>query len=182
MKSPFSLPCLLLVLLYASYAAGDAPANTLDALHEAGTKADPAVFASLLTADAVVLGFEGQPRLAGDALRARINASFTAGRAWRYRATERDIRYSPAGDVAWFDEFLAGQQGRSGWGTGVLVRTSAGWRVAQYNLNLSPDPGVPAVATSTAAAPAAAVSRETEAPEKKECRQLRHKTNKVSSC
>jgi len=187
-------PGLLLVLLWAGHAAGDSPAATLDALHEAGDQADPAAFVSLLTADAVVLGWAGKPRLAGQSLRDQIDAAFARGDAWNYRGTRREIRYSADGAVAWFDESLERDQRVRGWGSGVLIRSDAGWRVALYSLNLSSEPGVPAPVPAAAAAepvtqsaghagkPVATEPDGAAPAQQRECRRMRHKTNKASNC
>jgi hypothetical protein len=192
MKNQRILPVLLLALLWAGYASGETPADALDALHRAGENADPAAFISLLTSDAVVLGLPGNAHLSGKSLRDYIGASFPGGEAWNYRGAQREIRYSADGAVAWFDEALAHDHLARGWGSGVLVRTGAGWRVAQYSLNLCADSSRPPSAaagaqqgpgTQTETAAAEADEPGVAAPEKKrECRKIRHKTNKASSC
>jgi len=190
MKSLFTLPCLLLAMLYAGYASGDSPADTLDALLEAGAQGDSAAFMSQLTPDAVVLGLAGHPRLAGSALREFIDAGFAAGELWQYRATQREVRYATAGDVAWFDEYLESNRGGSGWGSGVVVKTGAGWRIALYSLNLATGLQATAVApgplvgeSAAAGAPVPAPTPETGATAREpECRRMRHKTNKASNC
>jgi len=186
MKNQLIMPGLLLALLWAGYASGDTPADALDALHRAGENADPAAFISLLTSDAVVLGLAGNARLTGKSLRDFIGASFPGGEAWNYRGAQREIRYSADGTVAWFDESLTRDHLERGRGSGVLVRTGAGWRVAQYSLNLCANSGrpPPAAGTQKDTAAAAAVGEPgVTAPEdKRECRRMRHKTNKVSSC
>jgi len=179
MKSLLTLPCLLLAMLYASYVSGDSPADTLDALHGAGAAGTSPAFLSQLTSAAVVLGLPGQPRLAGNALREFIATGFAAGENWQYRGSQREVRYSNSGDVAWFDEYLEGNGGGGGWGSGVLVRTGAGWRIAQYSLSAAA--GLKATAAAGAQAPAA--TQETDATTgEPECRRMRHKTNKVSNC
>lgn len=194
MKHRFTLPVMLLALICASYASGDSATDALDALHRAGAEANPATFISLLTADAVVLGLPGNTRLSGQSLRDHIGASFSSSEAWNYRGAQRQIRYSDDGAVAWFDESLEHDQQGRGWGSGVLVRSGAGWRVAQYSLNMpadidAPPPlAAPAVVSvgnepGTQAETAAASEMETPEPvQQHECRKLRHKTNKASRC
>ena len=189
MKRLLTLSGLLLTLLCAGHASGDAATDALDALHRAGAAADTAAFLSLLTADAVVLGLPGNSRLAGQSLRDHIGAGSTRGEAWNYRGTQRAIRYSADGAVAWFDESLEHDQQGRGWGSGVLVRTGAGWKVAQYSFNLPAASGEAPVAAAVGAGPdsgtPAAAASETDGAEpvqRHECRKLRHKTNKASRC
>jgi hypothetical protein len=109
---------------------------------------------------------------------------------------DRELRVSEDGSVAWFEESLEHDALGRGWGSGVMINTSEGWKIAQYNLTVSAPNDI---ATSVlpisqdASTPAKNVSNETSKdavaeavvppPEKKKaCRKIRHKTNKVSRC
>jgi len=66
--------------------------------------------------------------------RAYARPHFAKGKAWSFRSTRRAIRIS--GDVAWFDEDLDTPNLGPARGSGVLVRTPAGWKIEQYNLSV----------------------------------------------
>ena len=165
---------LLGFFLAVSAMAEASPESTLDALHQAGAAGDQAGFVALLAPDAVFIGVvDGDARLQGAALRDFISA----GSDWDYRATEREVRVSGDGTVAWFDEVLRREPLAGGRGSGVLVSSDGVWKIAQYHLS-APQADVAA----TAVAPAPAAPAATQAQQKPECRKIRHKTNKQASC
>ncbi len=204
-------PAALLALLFTAFSSlpawGAAPEEVLDSLQRARSAADASAFLGHLTPDAVVLGMGGSGPLSGRALQTHIDALFSRGGAGNYRRVQREFRYSPAGDVAWFSELLSGPGGGQTWESGVLIDTGGGWKVAQYTtapvqstLSTAPTPAVadseaapvqpaipaaPVEAASTGQAdgaePASAEPATNGHGEKKRCRK-RHKTNKASSC
>lgn len=108
----------------------------LDALHGAAARADGAAYFALFTPDAVYIGTDASERWTLAQFRAFAEPYFARGRGWTYtlRPGTRHVALSPDGQVAWFDELLdSGSYGTSR-GTGVLVRTADGWRIAQYHL------------------------------------------------
>ena len=132
-----------------------------------------------------------------------MDALFSGGGAGNYESVQRDIRYSPAGDVAWFSELLAGPGGGQTWESGVLVDTGGGWKVAQYTtapvlptLSTAPtpaaadtqaaplqpvNPAAPVEAAPAEQADGAEPAGTAEHGKQKRCRK-RHKTNAASSC
>jgi ketosteroid isomerase-like protein len=193
---------LLLVAVFTTPARADSADAVLDALHAAGAASDPAGFFAQMTEDAVVLGLDGTGPLAGHTLRNHVDGRFAAGDAWGYRSTERAVRYSGDGNVAWFTESLENPGGGHSWGSGVLLRTGTGWKVAQYSVTVVTSSAGTGSARSSAAAgsgggdtgsqptetiePAQqAESAQTSGAgqqERKRCRKMRHKTNRASSC
>lgn len=53
---------------------------------------------------------------------------------WIYHPTERNVDLTPDGMSAWFDELLDSQSYGSSRGTGILIKSAQGWRIAQYHL------------------------------------------------
>ncbi|HEY6131989.1 MAG TPA: nuclear transport factor 2 family protein [Halioglobus sp.] len=185
MKIKVMLCALLLGSVSCIQVLADAsPEDTLDALHKAGVDADRSAFLSLLTQDVVLLGMAGGNRLEGQSARDFVSAQFARGDAWAYRSRARDIRLSADGSVAWFDEALEQDQFGSGRGTGVLVRSDEGWKIAQYHLTLPlPASGAPLNnATGAPNNPAAAATQATEKQEKPKCQMISHKTNTRAKC
>lgn len=174
MKTVSRVGAVLLCLLINGQAMAElSPQATLDSLHEAGADADPVAFTAVLAPDAVFLGVADTARLQGQALRDFIDDSFSSGNVWDYQTSTRDVQLSADGSVAWFDEMLESDQLGRAYGSGVLTYSGGVWRVVQYSLVASPEaPGV--------AAPLVPVTP--QEPKKPECRKLRHKTNKKSSC
>jgi len=109
-------------------------ARVLDDLNDAADKADEARYFALYTNDAVFLGTDGKERWDVAAFRAFAHPYFAKGKAWSFRSVRRAITISTDGNVAWFDESLATPNLGPSRGSGVLVKGTTGWKIAQYNL------------------------------------------------
>lgn len=106
----------------------------LDDFHLAASEADAQRYFNHYRQDAVFLGTDASERWSVDALRAYAKPHFDAGKGWSYQATERHVRVSEEGRIAWFDERLAHARYGEVRGSGVLIRDEV-WKVAQYNLS-----------------------------------------------
>lgn len=198
MKMQSTICALLLFLIYSNHTfAEGAPANTLNAFQQAGAEADSTAFLALLSTDAVLLGVDGTNRLEGQSLRSFVSEQFSRGEAWGYRSYQREIRLSADGVVAWFNEALEHDRLGHGWGSGVLIKTGAGWRIAQYNFSIvvpddmtasvtsiKQEPEIPEtnISTDTSSDTTAAETLTTKPEQKTKCRRIRHKTNKMARC
>lgn len=131
------LTTLLLALAFAAAPSADTEVRrVLDDWHDAAARADEARYFSHFTADAVFLGTDPDERWPLAAFRAYAHPHFAKGKAWKFRATVRDVHFSPDGKVAWFEEELATEKMGHCRGTGVLLRDGTTWRLAQYNLSV----------------------------------------------
>jgi len=102
--------------------------DVLDAYHAAA--GDWAAYFDLMTEDGVFIGTDASERW--DKAEFESYASATDG--WVYIPRERHINITPDGNSAWFDEILTSRSYGTSRGTGVLVRTATGWKIAQYAL------------------------------------------------
>lgn len=102
----------------------------LDELHDAAAKADWPRYFALYTDDAIFLGTDATERWDKPTFQAYAGAS----NGWTYNMTERNIDMTPDGDHAWFDELLVNAKYGTSRGTGVVIRTQSGWKIAQYHL------------------------------------------------
>jgi hypothetical protein len=189
---------LMLLLVSNNYTMADgAPTNTLNALYQAGIENNATAFLALLSADAVFIGMDGSDRLQGQSLRRFLSERFSQQEGWGYLSRDRELRVSEDGSVAWFEESLAHDALGRGWGSGVMINSSEGWKIAQYNLAVSvPNDTAPSalpisqeistpakIVSTDTSSDAAATEAAVPTPEKKKtCRRIRHKTNKVSNC
>ena len=124
---------LIAVFLTNIGAAADDKADisgVLDQLHANAGSANWDAYFALYTDDGIFLGTDATERW--DKPTFRAYASQTKG--WVYRMTERNIDLTPDGDHAWFDELLMSENYGTSRGTGILIRTDAGWKIAQYHL------------------------------------------------
>ena len=126
----------LFMLFHFSFAAQavedetSAVSKTLDQYHAAAASADWDTYFDLLTEDAIFLGTDAGERW--DKPTFKSYAEPTDG--WTYTLRERHINFTPDGNSAWFDELLDNEKYGTSRGTGILIRTNAGWKISQYHL------------------------------------------------
>lgn len=127
---------LLAALCLATPAHPDEAAvgRVLDALHRRAAAADFAGYFELYDERAVFLGTDRDEYWTLSEFKEYTRSRFASGTGWTYRPTERFIH--TAGDAAWFEERLQHARYGETRGTGVLLKTAAGWRIVQYNLTL----------------------------------------------
>jgi ketosteroid isomerase-like protein len=173
----------------------DAVSATLDSFHAAAARGDTASYLELLAPEVVFLGTDGSERWQGQDFRDFVKQIFANGSGWTYLASDRRVTLSGDGRVAWFDEALENQKLGSCRGSGVLVHSPGGWRLAQYNLSVPiPNSMVLAVAEDIAGLEqGSAVTLEADSgqpevdvlpqpeEEKKNCGK-RFKTNRKADC
>ena len=110
--------------------------EVIDAWHAAAAAADEEKYFSYFAPDAVFLGTDATERWTRDEFRAFAHPYFAKGKAWSFKSVARWITVAPDRRVAWFDEALATPNLGPCRGSGVLVATKAGWKIAQYNLSM----------------------------------------------
>ncbi len=110
---------------------------TLDAMHEFAAKADEDRYFDLYTPDAIFLGTDATERWTIEQFKEYAMPIFTQREVgWVYTPTSRHIILGAGGDTAWFDETLVNAKYGACRGSGVLVKTAGGWKIAQYNLTV----------------------------------------------
>jgi len=65
-----------------------------------------------------------------------VKPYFTKGIGWLYRPTERNISPTSSKDLMVFDELLENSNYGQCRGSGVLIKTTKGWQILQYNLSI----------------------------------------------
>jgi SnoaL-like domain len=142
-----SISCITALLASGSPAAaqhGPSPVADinafLDGWHHAAAVADEAAYFTAMDSGAVYLGTDPGERWSKQAFHDWARPQFATGSAWAFTPVGRQVTLAPGGEIAWFDEKLKWFDTRlDTWmgglrGSGVVRRTSAGWRIAQYNL------------------------------------------------
>lgn len=112
-------------------------AETLIKFHAAAGRSDLEDYFSFFTQDAVFIGTDATERWNKASFYAYAQAPFAAGRGWNFTALDRHIYLSKQGDFAWFDELLDAPYAKIARGSGVLVKTDAGWKINQYVLSMT---------------------------------------------
>jgi ketosteroid isomerase-like protein len=146
------LASLGLILLFTGPVQADPQADVslaLDSFHAAASRADQPGYLGLLTDDAVFLGTDASERWQGQAFRDFVASHYGNGNGWTYVATQRHISVAADSTFAWFDELLDNEQLGVCRGSGILLLTADGWKIAQYNLSVPvPNALVGGVATA----------------------------------
>lgn len=130
---------MIRLLLFLWLAAGPASHETqvsavLDDWHAAAAARDEARYFGHLAADAVFLGTDASERWTLEEFGKYAHPHFARRKAWSFRSVERHVAFSPDRTIAWFDEKLETPTLGPARGSGVLLQTSQGWKIAQYNL------------------------------------------------
>lgn len=113
---------------------GRAVDEVLTTFHSAASEADGDLYFSLFADHAVFIGTDVSERWTVGDFKTFAEPYFSEGRGWTYTATARNIEVASGGAVAWFDETLWNETYGTCRGTGVLLLTESGWRIAQYHL------------------------------------------------
>jgi len=110
--------------------------RTLDALHNAASKADGPRYFAQFTNDAIYIGTDASERWTLAQFREFAEPYFKRGTGWTYKPRHRNIVVPniPCHCIAWFDELLDSESYGTSRGTGVLRLTDGVWKVAQYAL------------------------------------------------
>lgn len=109
--------------------------NILDSWHRAAGIADFDAYFNLMTSDAVFIGTDASENWQIEEFKAYAKPHFDKGKAWNFKAVERQIYVNDEGDFAWFDELLDTQM-KLCRGSGVLRKESGDWKIAHYVLSL----------------------------------------------
>lgn len=110
--------------------------HVLDDWHLAAASADESRYFAHAAPDFVFLGTDSSERWNLASFRAFAHPYFEKGKAWTFTPRERHVNFSPAGDMAWFDEKLDSASYGDTRGSGVLRRVNGEWKIAQYNLTI----------------------------------------------
>ena len=110
--------------------------STLNALHEAASKADGSRYFTLFTGDAIYIGTDAAERWSIKEFRAFAEPYFARGSGWTYKPRSRHVVVAdiPCHCVAWFDELLDSESYGTSRGTGVLILKRGSWKISQYAL------------------------------------------------
>ena len=106
--------------------------KVLDDYHQAAANGEWDIYFDLMSDDAVFIGTDAGERWVKQEFRQYSSGS----NGWVYTPQKRNVNITPDGLSAWFDEALLSQSYGSSRGSGVLIRTAAGWKISQYHLTL----------------------------------------------
>jgi len=106
--------------------------GVLDSYHQAAANGEWDSYFDLMSDDGVFIGTDARERW----VKLEFRQYSSGSNGWVYTPQQRNINITPDGKTAWFDEALLSQSYGSSRGTGVLIRTTQGWKISQYHLTL----------------------------------------------
>lgn len=130
------LSCAATLSAHGQEIEKNAITKVLDSWHGAAATANFDSYFNLMAPEAVFIGTDAAEVWTKQEFMNFSKPYFDAGKAWEFKAVQRNIYFSQDGNMAWFDELL------DTWmqlcrGSGVLIRTPEGWRIAHYVLSLT---------------------------------------------
>ena len=131
------LCCFLLALPALAQTPAAQVAAVLDDWHHAAAAADEARYFGHFAANGVFMGTDATERWTVSEFRDWAKPYFQSKKAWNFKPRNRQIAFSADGGTAWFDEMLDTPNLGACRGSGVLVRQSGEWKIAQYNLSIA---------------------------------------------
>jgi ketosteroid isomerase-like protein len=108
----------------------------IDNWHRAAAEANAEAFFGAMHDDCIYIGTDATERWTKPEFSGFAKPYFDRKKAWDFKPYGRDIHVTPDGSLAWFSELLTTWMGVCR-GSGVLVRTSNGWRITQYHLSVT---------------------------------------------
>jgi ketosteroid isomerase-like protein len=109
---------------------------TLEAWHKAAAEAKFDAYFGMMTEDAIFIGTDPTENWNKKAFQAYSKPHFDKGKAWNFKAIERNIYFDESGKLAWFDELLSTQM-KICRGSGVLVKIGKEWKIKHYVLSIT---------------------------------------------
>ena len=117
-------------------AESDSVVAFLNRWHLAAAKANAEVFFGSMADTSIYIGTDETERWTKSEFISFAKPYFDRGKAWDFKPYERDIHFSADGDHAWFSELLTTWMGVCR-GSGMLTKTTAGWKIDQYHLSVT---------------------------------------------
>ena len=110
--------------------------NNLDTWHKAAAEANFESYFNLMTKDGVFIGTDATENWQNEAFKAFSKPYFDKGKAWSFKAIERNIYVSEDKNTAWFDELLDTQM-KICRGSGVMKLEDNTWKITHYVLSIA---------------------------------------------
>lgn len=110
--------------------------QVLDQWHQAAANAEFETYFGLMGDQSVFIGTDALENWQRKAFEDFSKPYFDEGKAWAFKARERNIYLADNGNFAWFDELLDTWMGTCR-GSGVLERKAGSWKIRHYVLSLT---------------------------------------------
>lgn len=110
--------------------------KVVDSWHLAAATANFENYFDLMSEDAIFIGTDATENWNKTDFQAYAKPHFEKGKAWNFKALERNIYFSADKKIAWFDELLDTQM-KICRGSGVLTKVENKWKITHYVLSMT---------------------------------------------
>jgi hypothetical protein len=107
----------------------------MDSWHQSATEADYEEYFNAMDQESVFIGTDAGENWTKEEFQSFSKPYFDKGKAWSFKALERNVYFSESGKTAWFDELLDTWMGTCR-GSGVLEKTDESWGLKHYVLSV----------------------------------------------
>ncbi|WP_291118729.1 nuclear transport factor 2 family protein [Flavobacterium sp. UBA6135] len=108
----------------------------LDQWHKAAAEANFDNYFNALSEDAIFIGTDATENWNKTDFMAYSKPYFDRGKAWSFKALERNVFIAADGKTAWFDELLNTQM-KICRGSGILTNENNQWKIRHYVLSMT---------------------------------------------
>ena len=108
----------------------------LDNWHKAAAEANFKNYFDTMAEESIFIGTDATENWNKKQFQAFAKPYFDKGKAWNFKAIERNIYFSENGKMVWFDELLNTQM-KICRGSGVLVQENGQWKIKHYVLSMT---------------------------------------------
>ena len=108
----------------------------LDNWHKAAAGADYEAYFGAMSAESIFIGTDAKENWNKKQFQAFAKPYFDKGKAWNFKAIERNIYFSENQKMVWFDELLSTHM-KICRGSGVLVQENGQWKIKHYVLSMT---------------------------------------------
>lgn len=108
----------------------------LDDWHKAAAEANFNNYFDVIAEDGIFIGTDATENWNKTQFIAFSKPYFDKGRAWNFKALERNIYFYEDSNIIWFDELLKTQM-KICRGSGVMIKTKKGWKIKHYVLSMT---------------------------------------------
>lgn len=109
---------------------------SLDAWHDAAANADFDAYFKNMTSDAIFIGTDATENWTFSQFKDYSKPYFDKGKAWSFKALQRNVFLNEDNTLAWFDELLDTQMEICR-GSGVMVFKDNQWKIQHYVLSIT---------------------------------------------
>jgi hypothetical protein len=127
---------LLLLVCTQAFPQKNEINSFIDGWHLAATQANEKAFFDAMDEESIYIGTDASERWTKSEFRKFAKPHFDKGKAWDFKAHDRDVHISTDGRYVWFSELLTTWMGECR-GSGILTKTPSGWKINQYHLSVT---------------------------------------------